>query len=789
MINFAKNKQVSFGLAPFPEECIPYACHYNDFSLITKNGELLQVIKVESIIGDEKKIDKDVDLRQSIRDAIKANVKDHKISISFHTIRRKRNLDSINQFSWSFARDTHEAWAKKNYWREKFVNEIYISFLFEGEDYGESKKIYLSLIPNLLKKAALSTLEQKAKTIDNIVGEIQNKLSAFGAQRLKVSHDRFGAHSEILEFIAKIVCLKTKRISLPVQGIDNIFKKSKVAFGGNVLEVLDEKEKRFAAIFSLKEYHEVPFQNLDPLLRVASEFVITQTVDFIDAKEAKKSFEYMEYILTKVSKDEELYESSGLKSLSEGNKNSLTDYCSGQMTLMIIGQSLLELSRSVSNVFSRLKVLGIAAVREDLNISLCFWSQLPGNFSFFRRKHYIDSNRIASFASLYNSPSGRTKNIWGSALTIFRQETASPHFFNLHVSKNGHTMVVGQKESNKHVLVNFLLSESSKYDPRVLYIDQYSNSCVTIQALGGRYAIISLDSSKQSLRLNPFAMQDTEENRSFLKKWTLLLLSASASAQIVEAQRVEIENAVNALFANIAEGDRQISSLLDFIENQEIKTSLSVWCRPNKLGVLFDNKYDEIGRGAKMLGINVESLASKDNQKILPVFISYCMYQFSRSLDKSPSIVILRDANFLLDNAFFAEFLPTWLDYLLENNSLAMLQCNSKFKINQNIVAIQPKIATHLFFPEIEPKTYQTAFNLSDNEVKRIKAMKALYRHFMVKQQDESIVLELNLDGLDNALKALYGNKEALEAMEKAIKTVGDNPNRWIANFYNHFTA
>ena len=48
MFNFFKKaEKIEFALEPLAEQCIPYACHYDDYNLLTKNGELMQVIKIE----------------------------------------------------------------------------------------------------------------------------------------------------------------------------------------------------------------------------------------------------------------------------------------------------------------------------------------------------------------------------------------------------------------------------------------------------------------------------------------------------------------------------------------------------------------------------------------------------------------------------------------------------------------------------------------------------------------------------------------------------------------------
>ncbi len=787
MFNFFKKKEkIEFALEPLAEQCIPYACHYDDYNLLTKNGELMQVIKIEGYSKEMINSEENVDLRTVIRKAIIDNVKDRKVAIWFHTIRRKRNLDSINYYPWTFAKDTHDAWAKKNYWRDKFVNELYVTILYDGDDYNTSKNISLSFIPKILKKNQLNRLAYNAKYLDNIIIKMLGILKVFGGKRLGVVHDRFGAHSEVLEFLTKIICLQSKRVALPVQGIDHIFCRSKVAFGGNTLEIFDENEKRYAAMFSLKEYHEFAAKALDKFLRISSEYVISQTLNFVNSATAKNSFEYFNYVLG-ISKDEDLRNSCGLKATMDSDSGGSTDYGTQQMMVMIIGESLDDLQRAIDSVIKEIHKLGIVIIREDLNIALSFWSQLPGNFNFFRRPSYINTKRTAGFASLHNTPSGETENIWGSAITLFRRSDGAPHFFNLHVGNNGHTMIAGPSDSAKAILVNFLLSESSKYEPNVLYIDQFATSRVTIKALGGKHKIISLIGDNPSFSLNPFALADSPENNKFLKDWLLLVIFPDGAYD--DKQKNIVFTALDKFLTKIPVGKRQISMLMDYIDDKEIQASLSLWCKPNKFGLLFDNINDEFGSGVKMLGLNIAELIKADNTISVAAFMTYCLYRYEQTLDRTPTMIAIHDANQLLADKSFAKFLPSWLEKLEKNNAIAMLAFevkDVKDSINSNIAAINNKITTHLFLPFNHPEVYAEALHLSEDEVKAIKNMKLIYRHFMIKQRHINIVVELNLDGMDYAIKALSGKNDAIEAMDKAILNVGDNPNSWIVPFYKN---
>src|SRR5438876_975932 len=74
------------------EEFIPYYCHYNAHTLLTKNGEVLQVIKITTNragLEYESSTDASSIVREAIRTAVGQHVDTDKIAIWFHTVRKR----------------------------------------------------------------------------------------------------------------------------------------------------------------------------------------------------------------------------------------------------------------------------------------------------------------------------------------------------------------------------------------------------------------------------------------------------------------------------------------------------------------------------------------------------------------------------------------------------------------------------------------------------------------------------------------------------------------------------
>ena len=94
MLGLFKKTEDDDGLrleAPVPS-FIPYACHYDSNTILTKNGELLQTIKIvgftyETLGGSS------LSLRDTVRKAVLERVKSSNFALYFHTVRRKHSLD------------------------------------------------------------------------------------------------------------------------------------------------------------------------------------------------------------------------------------------------------------------------------------------------------------------------------------------------------------------------------------------------------------------------------------------------------------------------------------------------------------------------------------------------------------------------------------------------------------------------------------------------------------------------------------------------------------------------
>lgn len=780
---------------PVPD-FIPYACHYDENTILTRNGELLQVIK---IIGfSHETVDgKQVELRDTIRKAVIDNIKTREFSLWFHTVRRKRSLDTEGTFDTPFCNDLHKAWTHKHYWHDKYVNELYVTIIHQGKAMGilrNPKQFLFSLSLKEVEHQHEMFLEESSKRLNKVVQGVLGTLEQYGAKRLSIVIGERGVYSELLQFFGKIIHLAEVEMPVPIINLSEYLANHRIAFGNSALEVRGATGKHFGAILTIKEYHELPNIAIDRFLQLPQQFVVTQTLNFISSKRAVTDYTFQDYVLT-VSKDEKFHRLSGIQEMIASDTGSQTDYGEHQITIMLIEDDLRKLDHEVRRAVNELSELGVVTIREDLHIEDAFWSQLPANFSYICRKRPINTLRVAGFSSLHNFPVGRQfHNHWGEAITIFRTALGTPYFFNFHLEDNGHTVIIGPKGTGKTVLLNFFLSESRKFNTKLFFFDQYRAAKVFINAIGGQYMITSPTAIEPEYRFNPLLLPDNVENRLFLVEW-LEYLCTAGNNPIDKGQERAIEEAVNKLYM-LPKESRQLSSVVQLFGDEtelsqphSLRSRLSVWVGDGRYASLFDNPRETFNWDAPVWGTDVSQLLEDPTYLIGPV-LSYYFHRVNMALDGTPAIIAIDEAWSLLDNAVMAPKLEKWFDRLRKNNAMIILASETVEHASSSAIThtIMQKIATQIFLPN--PKatdTYKEVFGLTNKEFGLLNAMKVLNRHFLLKQGTDAIVGELNLINMDGLLAVLVGGDEGADNMEWAMEEAGNSPEQWLPLFYSKY--
>jgi len=761
---------------------IPYACHIDPETILTKNGNLMQTIKITGftfeLVGA-----KEVNLRNAIRNAIKKHIPNDSFAIWTHTIRRKKNLSLNSKYDNNFCNSLDQAWGTLHDWSQKYVNELFITIITEGRAYKPSK------VSNIAKAISFTSLKMSEKKFINnnlesltqVTNKFLEELKDFGARKLTMFKMDDKYHSEPLRFLGKILNLEEIEFPVKEQDLSEQLPYCKIAFGKNMFEVYEEGRKHFATIFSIKEYNELTLKSLDKFLLLPIEFIVSQTLDFINSDKALEEFKEQDKIL-QVSKDTKFADLCGITEIMGTSQDNETSFGEHQITLMLIADSKKELEKTIEKTTSIFFGYGLVIVREDLFMENCYWSQLPGNFYYITRRKPINTARFAGFASLSNFPAGKSKgNKWGDAVTIFYTQNKTPYFFNFHHEDNGHTMIIGPYGTGKTVLLNFLIAQSMKFKPRIIYIDFFNSSEIFVKALGGKYLNLDLQSKQQFFNPAGLFKDDPEFIKRFL---SYLMIQKTEITEKGYKQDPNKTALIEKIATNIQNGSvNKLEQLASHFSNTDLAKFFSLWVGKGKLAHIFDNA-ENILDNENIIGINISDLAE---QKVLTVPVTYyLMHYLEKSLDGKPTIFVLDEAFKLLDNPFLAGDLHNFFARLKQNNCVAILASESIDDAKNSSITnlLTKEISTQIFLPnEKAGKEYQSIFQLNKDEATLINKISNDARHFMLKHGSDSIIAELDLGSLEHIISVLSSNEYSIKVMEQVISRAGEDPNKWVPAF------
>jgi type IV secretion system protein VirB4 len=619
-------------------------------------------------------------------------------------------------------------------------------------------------------------------------------LAPFGAKRLGVVKRGASYYSATLEFFAKILNLGEVSVRMQVRDVSECIAAYGIAIGFNNMEVRGRLGKKFGAMFSLKEYYEVTGKYLDKILLLPQEFIITQTIDFINSDAALRNYKYQDYILS-LGKDDELSEATGLKEIVNNQNAGPTAFGDSQITFFLIDSDVNQLEKNVVEFATTLSGMGYVAPRRDVRLEECFWAQLPGNFNYISRKKPISTGYVGGFASLYNYPAGRIAgNLWGSAVTMMHTVAGTPLFFSFHVGDNGHTAILGPDGMGKTVLMNFFVSEAQKFGGRLFFFDQDLVSSVFIKAMGGKYIVIDSIKASKNCAYNPFTLADTQENRIFLKEW-LVTLAEYGNFTANNAEKAHIEKLVDYIYTIPYEYRKlsYIAKSFGEIKEGSLGQRMSVWHSEGKYAHLFDNDIDSMTPLDSMIyGFCMSSLV-KDGNSLCPV-LAYLFHLIEISLDGLPTIIVLDKAWSLVNNKVFAPKMKAWLERLRKKNALVIFATETvqNDKINSMNKEITESIATKLFLPNYDADdssvAYKQVWGLSSEEFNTLSRMRPDKRQFMFKQGNKSVVTTLDLAGFEE-VNILSGGDKTVKLMEEAINEVGSDHLQWLPRLYEKLKA
>lgn len=765
---------------------VPYACHWDENTLITKNGELLQTIKISDIHTRHPDSD-ERDLRTHIRQALQGAITSTDYAVWVHTVRRKISFQSGGEFKRDFAGYLDRFWRDRNDWEHKFVNEVYITIVREGEAaplFGPLNFVR-QIIPRIDIRHREKKLDEGVLALNGVTDSIVEALSDFGATKLGIYKQNDTWYSQPCSFLGKLTTLQDDELPLEQVSIAEYITDYDVTFGFNAMEVRmrSDGRRRFGAYLSIKEYRELPIESLETVLKMPTEFVISQCYMFTDSQNALKGFEYQQKLFD-MSGASVLAQRSGLNEILEADQGNPTDFCEYQLGIFVLAESVRSLDSNVFRAVSTLNSLGMVAIREDIMLEECYWSILPANFQMIKRLKPLNSSAMAGLVHLNNLPVGKVRNNhWGPAVTTFHTINRTPYFFNFHVGSNGHTALVSPPDTGKKIILNFLVAQARKFDGKLFYFDRNRLAEPFVRSIDGAYynPCNGADSRQYvALKLNPLQMEDTPDNRMFLERW-LKLLMASAD----DSDGAACAAAIAAVMAKPRE-QRNLAACAAALDAHTagLGGKLASWLPGGAQGAMFSEGEDTLNLDGKVYGFEMQDLFT--HKPALEPITLYLLHRVMQALDGKPAMIVLDEAWDLLSLPSLSSDLKNWFAALEARNAMALLATEHVDDIKDNPLnrVIFPAVATKIFLPDDSAdSSYADIFGVAEKDIAFLPVMDPDERHFMVVQNKEMVVLEMDLSGMVDIVSVLQASPYHLQMMEQAIHARGISPSQWMPKF------
>lgn len=772
---------------------IPFLCHWNNKTILTKNDELIQVIKVNGF-SFETADDEDLDVKKTLRNNLFKGLDIGGITLYFHILRRRESIFAKSEAMLKkappnkFTEYVEYEWQKKQLGKDAFINELYITIIKRIEKGGAAIVDYL--IKKIKQKANKSEWESQMRDLyselEEITGRIMATLSDYSPSLLGTVETNVGHYSQILEFFGKIInCGDAIKYKINYKDIDHYLATNRLFFRNKVVEIQGGNGFRYAGLVSIKEYGQNTSTCMfDGFLHMPFELIITQSFCFSNRQVAIGKMQLQQNRMIQ-AEDKAVSQIAEISEALDMAMSGRIGFGLHHMTVTCIEDSPKKLEYVLSQTVVELSNSGMQPIRETVNLEPAFWGQIPGNEDFLVRRALINTLNLSSFVSFHNYPLGKAKgNHWGDAVTILNTTSGTPYFFNFHLRDVGHTTIIGPTGSGKTVLMNFLCAQAQKFHCRTFFFDKDRGAELFIRAIGGVHSII--DPGKRC-GFNPLKLPENGANKVFLLDWLKLLVTTNQEP--LTSEDIKILNLAVEGNYRLKPEDRVLRNIVPFLgvaKENSLASRIAIWYGKGSHAKVFDNDEDLLDFSkAFSFGFEMGELL-KDPVSLNPV-LSYLFYRINISLDGTPTMIVLDEAWALIDNQVFAPTIKDWLKVLRKLNAFVIFATQSvedasKSKISDTLLQ---QTATQIFLPNLKATdSYRTAFMLSQREYSLIKTTDPGSRFFLIKQGTDAVVARLDLRGMDDIVNILSGRTDTVLLLYDIIKRYGDNPEDWLPVFY-----
>ena len=758
---------------------LPFAKHVDAHTIETRDGLLMQVIGLRGLLFETADTD-EISYRKRLRDAMFQAIGDPRFAFLHHVVRRPIVARLDAEYGDRFSRRLDEMWQSRLAGRKLYANDLYLTIIrrpLEGR---------VGLLGGLRDAIFGSnrigpSLAHEIRQLDIARDALMAGMGIYEPRLLGVYESITGPCSEPLEFFSTLYNGDVRPILLPKEDIGHYLPARRISFGQETIELARfvGGPSEFVGISSVKDYPAQSYAGMfDELMRLPYPLTITQSFGFVERRSALGR---MNLALRRMrsAEDEALSLRDELSVAKDNVAAGRSGFGEHHMTVSVRADTPAAVDGAIAEVQAVIADLGAIAVREDIGLEPAFWAQFPGNFKYIARRGLISTSNFAGMASGHNFALGQADgNHWGEAITVLETTAAGPYFFNFHQGDLGNFTVIGPSGSGKTVVLNFLLAQARKLNPRIVFFDKDRGAELFIRAIGGRYEVLRPGTSSG---LNPLQLPDNPENRQFLIDWLSLLVGGATIEEMPQ-----IRDAVEASYLQ-PPSLRRLRNISDLFRGGmrahagDLWSRLQPWWGDGERAWLFDCPVDLTDLEQRSVGFDMTQIL--DDPAVRTPAMMYLFHRVEERLDGTPSIIVVDEGWKALDDDVFVRRIKDWEKTIRKRNGIVGFATQSAQDALESRIAsaIIEQAATQIFManPKARAIDYMDGFGLTSHEFDLIRSLPDTAHCFLIKRGNESVVARLNLRGEREILTILSGREKTVRLLDEIRAEGHEAPEDW----------
>nr|WP_011407155.1 VirB4 family type IV secretion/conjugal transfer ATPase [Escherichia coli]ABG33812.1 TraB [Escherichia coli] len=837
---------------------LPYSYHLNDYVISMENGDLMAFFKLDGRTHDCASDRELVTWHKDLNTLVKSFGTDH-VELWTHEYHHEAKEYPDGEYDHFFPAYIDQYNRKLHGDSKQLINDLYLTVIYKqvgdktqkflakfekptrdeiqqmqnealeglediSEQILEAMKPYgfSSWVSIIVTNAVLKFLRLIKKNVKNLLKSMNqtfltkpllSNATSLNLRRLTLIQKRWSS------FISSQIWNGPSCLFAVIVSVSTSWTTALLApCGGDVVQIRTVDHNFYTTGIEFREYEEdtEPGQ-LNMLKEADFEYLLTQSFSCLSESSAKTFLTHQEKSLqeTRDRAQSQLAQlGTALDMLT--SREFVMGYHHGTVHVWDNDQNAVQ--RKARRVKVMLTGCGVVGGTLSLASEAAYYARLPGNQKWAPRPVPINSWNFLHFSPFHNFMRGKPdNNPWGPALTMFRTISGTPLYFNFHVTPLeelsygkrplGHALITGMSGEGKTTLLNFLLAQSMKYNPRLFVYDRDRGMEPFIRSVGGYYKVLQ---QGMPSGFAPLQIEPTKRNIALIKNLFRICVETTNNGPISATMATELAEGVDAVMGegSLIPREARTVTILDGYVNEVVENGVSLkgllreWTREGQYGWLFDNDKDSLDLSANdIFGFDLSEFIAAKEEVSSPArtpLMMYLLYRVRDSIDGKRRVIQCFDEfHAYLDDPVIEREVKRGIKTDRKKDAIYVFATQEPNDALSSRIGrtIMSQTVTKICLRDPEAIREDYAF-LTDAEYDALMSITEHSRQFLVKQGQQSAIASFNLyprnsddidadiKTMDNVLSVLSGEPQNAEIAHELVERLGNDPEVWLKEYW-----